>query len=148
MALLGENPTAQMIEKLENFTTQFICDGPCEETDKKLKDFFTCKRCLTWQHRKCMLYGEKGDSGGPVCNHCYVEFVAHHKEVQLWQRRRLQEAVQEGYMIMFDRKLDQQVWRRAWLQRFIHRFFAGVRSSCIQPPSCMPLTSTTEPRQL
>ncbi|CZT19616.1 uncharacterized protein RCC_05467 [Ramularia collo-cygni] len=123
-AFLGPNPSQAMLTKAENFTSTFICDGPCDNSDKNFKDHFMCKKCLSWQHKKCMLYGEAGDRGGPVCNHCYMDFVVHHEEIKKWQRRRLMEAVQEATMFLTDPENQHEKWRRAWCTKFIGRFFA------------------------
>lgn len=128
---LGPNPPLKMLVKLKNFTTKFVCDGGCEHSERKLENYFTCKRCLAWQHEGCMLYGEKGDCGGPVCNHCYMDFLIHYDEVRKWQRRRLLEAIQEASMFLTDATTSHEVWRRAWLQRFIRRFISTVRSALV-----------------
>lgn len=129
-ALLGPAPTAGQLTKVKNFTEKFICDG-CEAAPKGLKDYFTCKNCLSWQHVKCMIFGEKGDLGRPVCNHCYMDFLAHHEEIDRWQRRRLMEAVQEGIMFLIDPETSHEVWRREWCKKFLRRFFAAVSHSFV-----------------
>lgn len=126
--LLGPNPTAEQLTKAKNFATKFICDG-CDEHAPRtlLKDHFMCKKCCAWQHKECMLYGEEGDVGGPVCNHCYMTFLLNYDAIRKWQRQRLMEAVQEAFMFLTDPETSHEVWRRAWLQKFFARFFAKVR---------------------
>lgn len=128
-SFLGANPSPDMRTKVKNFTGKFICDGPCEHVSKTLQDYSMCKKCLAWQHNECMLYGEEGDHGGPVCNHCYMNFLAHHEEIDRWQRRRLMEAVQETFMFLVDPETEHEVWRREWCKKFMQRFFHTVSES-------------------
>lgn len=124
--LIGPYPTARQVELTKNFTSKFVCDGCVSDGTLSLKDYEQCKKCCGWQHKFCILYGEKGDCGGPVCNLCYMDFLVNHDEIRQWQRRRLMEAVQEAFMFLTDVETNHEVWRREWCQKFLTRFYRQV----------------------
>ncbi|KAK4498708.1 hypothetical protein PRZ48_009218 [Zasmidium cellare] len=120
--MLGHAPNEQQQLFIKHFTSTFHCDGPCENP-KPRSEFFLCKKCCAWQHKPCMLYGDRQDRGGPVCNRCYMSFLLHRDEIVDWQRQRLLLAVKEGYIYLNNPENRHQEWRRAWIRRWLARFF-------------------------
>jgi hypothetical protein len=133
-SLTGPNPSAAKIQKAKNFATKFICDGTsCEGSEYPLNDYELCKKCLTWQHKECILYGkDERDCSGPVCNECYMEAYNNRDAILKWQRRRLLEAIQEAMMYLTDPDTAHEVWRREWCQKFVTRFMNAVRIPFLQ----------------
>lgn len=80
---LGPTPSKEQLLKIKNFTSTFLCDGPCKGS-KNIKDFYLCTKCHAWQHKPCRLHGEPGDGRNPVCNRCYTSFLAHYENIREW----------------------------------------------------------------
>ncbi|CAK4031855.1 Hypothetical predicted protein [Lecanosticta acicola] len=121
---IKEDDPARLRLMARNFNSKFHCDGPCNGSEN-LKDYFLCTKCHAWQHKPCMLYGEKGDANGPVCNRCFMSFLLHREEIMEWQRKRLLEAVREAWKFL---KLTKEIgWgnhpRKDWARNFLTRFF-------------------------
>lgn len=88
---LNPNPTERQLKQVRNLTSTFHCDGACRgSTDHAA--FFWCHLCCAWQHRECMLFGDEGDKGRPICNPCYIDHMIHEKEYEAWQKKRLVQA--------------------------------------------------------
>lgn len=119
---LGHAPYKKQRLFLKHFTSTFRCDGPCDGP-KSTSDWILCQKCCAWQHKPCMLYGDRRDRGGPVCNRCYMSFLLHRDEIVAWQRRRLLEAVKQGWIYLNNPENCHQQWRRAWIRRWLARFF-------------------------
>lgn len=123
--MLGPEATAEQRLKLKHFTSEFHCDGPCRGSTK-IDDYLLCKKCCAWQHKNCMLYGEEGDVGRPVCNRCFMISLARRGNTVRWQRKQLVQAVQEAWMFFKDPTNRHQAWRRAYARRFLAAFFLKV----------------------
>ncbi|KXT14056.1 hypothetical protein AC579_10530 [Pseudocercospora musae] len=96
LRVLGSNATDGQKRKVANIVSAYRCDPPCKGSKDK-KDYFCCKKCWAWQHKNCMLYGDNGDHGGPVCNHCYIHFISIQKELKAWQQVRLCSAAKSAF---------------------------------------------------
>jgi hypothetical protein len=123
---IGPVASPEQRQKVKNFTSTFRCDGPCPGDSRTLSDFSLCKKCMSWQHKGCQLYGDPRDRGGPVCNQCYIDYVVHHDQIEKWQRRQLLRAVQAAVKYLKDPDTMHQTWRRKWCRDLVQGFFAKV----------------------
>lgn len=123
--VLGPNATDAQREKAKNFISKYLCDGPCRGSRDR-KDYFSCKQCWIWQHKTCMLYGDDGDHGGPVCNHCYVNFIRVQKEMVAWQKLRLVQAAKAAFEFIQKPGNARDKWRFAWCKNFLGRLLYHV----------------------
>ena len=106
---------------------RFHCDGPCQGSED-LKDYLLCNQCYHFQHMECMLYGEEGDNGGPVCNVCYMEFMHRHSEIVKWQKQRLETVVKEATKYLCDPHLADQKTLRGWMVKMLTSICKAVSS--------------------
>lgn len=130
LTFLGPSPSASMLQRAQNFAQKFICDG-CSCEQKSLADFFMCRKCCSWQHGECMIFGEKGDKGGPVCNLCYINFLLNQEEIVKWQRRRLLLVAQEALEFLLDDDTLHDLESREFCMRFFRGFMRQVSQYCI-----------------
>ncbi|KAK4630254.1 uncharacterized protein CLAFUR5_07848 [Fulvia fulva] len=126
--LFGPEATAEQRVRLKHFTSEFRCDGPCTGSTK-IDDYSLCNKCSAWQHKECMLYGEEGDVGGPICNRCFMIFLARRETTIRWQRKQMLHAVQEAWKFFRDPANRHQVERRAHARKFLAAFFLKNQDS-------------------
>jgi hypothetical protein len=115
-----------LLHRLKHVSTTFRCDAPCRGSNR-LIDWFWCKKCCSWQHRACMLYGEPGDRGGPVCNVCYKHFFDHIHEFRAWQKQRQLEVVRHAWAFLNEADCRDNEWRvaQAWRLALVKAFLWG-----------------------
>jgi hypothetical protein len=116
----------KILDRLKHASTTFYCNAPCPGSDR-LVDWFWCKKCCGWQHRACMLYGEPGDRGGPVCNVCYKQFFEHIHEYRAWQKQRQLEVVRHAWVFLSEADNQDEKWRlaQAWRLALVKAFLWG-----------------------
>lgn len=117
--------------RLNRIASTFRCDGPCKGSEQ-IADYFWCKKCFGWQHKDCMLYGETGDKGGPVCNHCFMNFLLHFDEIKRWQRLRQLEVIHEAWNYLHDPYNQNQPWRLNIVKGILWGFMVEVRHDCVE----------------
>lgn len=133
---LGPNASEKQLQKIRNITSEFRCDGPCRGSTSR-KDYFWCYLCYAWQHRPCMLFGDEGDCGRPVCNPCYIHAMMHEDDRNLWQSKRLAQAAAEALRFIRDSenkgKVDQFVFANKFLAAFLSKV---LQSSWLSREHC------------
>ena len=125
LRILGSNATNEQKRKVANIVSTYRCDPPCKGSKDK-KDYFCCKKCWAWQHKKCMLYGDHGDHGGPVCNHCYLQFISIQKELKAWQQMRLCSAAKSAFKFIRNPANLQDEGRFTVAENFLKRLLTKV----------------------
>ncbi|KAF7185923.1 hypothetical protein HII31_12796 [Pseudocercospora fuligena] len=126
LRILGPNATDEQKRKVANIVSTYRCDPPCRGSKDK-KDYFCCKKCWAWQHKKCMLYGDNGDHGGPVCNHCYLHFISIQKELKAWQQMRLCSAAKSAFKFIRNPANLQDEARFTVAENFLKRLLTKNR---------------------
>jgi hypothetical protein len=143
--VIGPNRTDEERRKIEHYISKYRCDGPCTGS-KNLKDWINCKECWSWQHVECMLYGEKGDRGGPVCNHCYMNFLLHQDECIAWQKKRLAQAALEAWGFIRNPANRGREWQLEYARKFLGRVMMGVSTCPFRQQKHSSLTSSRTKR--
>ncbi|KXT05036.1 hypothetical protein AC578_10308 [Pseudocercospora eumusae] len=126
LRILGSNATDEQKRKVANIVATYRCDPPCKGSKDK-KDYFCCKKCWAWQHKNCMLYGDIGDHGGPVCNHCYLYFISIQKELKAWQQMRLCSAAKSAFKFIRNPANLQDEGRFTVAEKFLKRLLTKNR---------------------
>ncbi|USW54510.1 hypothetical protein Slin15195_G078290 [Septoria linicola] len=123
---LGPNVSEKQLQKIRNITSKFRCDGPCRGSTNR-RDYFWCHLCYAWQHKPCMLFGDEGDRGRPVCNLCYVHAMMHQDDRDLWQSKRLAQAAAEALQFIRDSESKGKIDQLAFAAKFLAAFLSKNR---------------------